>query len=103
MVGVRLDFLDEPGGVPDVPAVEVDAERGPARVIQQIDRFGEGRDHRPVLGADAIDRLETDAQTESCGFLAYRLQPFDDRVAILTRPSQANDAAGLERGETVQR
>src|SRR6266446_4765301 len=84
-----------------VPAVELDAECGTVDVFEELDRLGERRDHRPVLPADAVDRLEADAHAGAGRFLTDRAQPFDDGVAILARPCQANDTARLERGEAV--
>ena len=91
------------GRVPEMPAVELDAERGTVGVLEELDGLGKGRDHRPVLPADAVDRLQTDTHTCTRGFVPDRPQSFDDGVAIVARSRQANDAAGLERGEPVER
>ena len=71
--------------VPEVPAVELDAERRPVGVLEELDGLGKGGDHRPVLPADAVDRLQTDAHTGRAGLVADRPQPFDDGVAIVAR------------------
>src|SRR5262249_26367342 len=58
---VPSDLVEDIWRVPQMPRVELDAERGMVGVVEQLDRVAERRDHRPVLPADAVDRLEADA------------------------------------------
>ena len=55
----RCDVVRERRRVPEVPDVELDAERGRvARLLDQLDRLGDRRGDRPVLAAVALVRLE---------------------------------------------
>ena len=70
-------------------------------LVQQLRCLAERRDHRPVLPADTVDRLESDAHAGPLRLVADRAQPADDRVAVLTGSRQADDAAGPEPRETM--
>src|SRR6266540_6820446 len=95
------DLLDDIWRVPEVPCVELDSERRMVGLVEQLDRFAERRDHRPVLAPDAVDRLEPDAHARALRLVADRTQPFDDRVSVLTGPGETNDAGRMKRGEPV--
>jgi hypothetical protein len=70
-------------------------------VFEQLDRIAERRDHRPVLAADTVDRLEPDPHARPLCLAADCSQPFDDCPTVVTGPGQAHDAARLELGEAM--
>ena len=79
-----------------------------ARVADQLDRLGDrGRD-RPVLATVALVRLERDPQTEPLRLGGDLPQAVDDDARASSgrgraRSGQADDAAGAERREAVER
>src|SRR5438034_4028348 len=103
------DVVEQGLGVPEVPRVELQAERPAIGGLDEVDRFGDRRDDRPVLSADPVDRLEPDANTGALGLGADRPETVDDELAglvwlaVLRRSRPADDTARPERREPVQR
>src|SRR5438874_5870310 len=60
-----LDLVEEVGRFPEVPHVELDAERGRADLLDDRRGVAERARDRPVLEALALERLQGDAQTEA--------------------------------------
>src|SRR5438067_8976811 len=54
---VALDLLEEIGGVPHVPDVELDAERGRADLVDDGGGVAERAQHRPALDPLRLERL----------------------------------------------
>src|SRR5438445_496975 len=77
---LALDVVRQRVGVPQMPGVELDPECGAPDGLEQLDRLGDRGDHRPVLSADAVHRLETDSNAGQHGLLADRPKPLEDDV-----------------------
>src|SRR5947209_5273023 len=105
---LALDVVRQRVGVPQMPGVELDPECGAPDGLEQLDRLGDRGDHRPVLSADAVHRLETDSNAGQHGLLADRPKPLEDDVprpigvAVSGGPGQADDTTGTERSQPVQ-
>src|SRR5262249_59935684 len=76
-VGLALDVLEDGLHVPEMPGVELQAEGRMRDVVDDLDRLGDGRDRRPALAADTVDRLGADPYAFRRGLVRGRPEPVD--------------------------
>src|SRR5579884_331416 len=104
------DVVEDAGRVPQVPRVELDAERRRvAGVPDQLDRLPERGDDRPLRRVEALVGLERDRQPEALRLAGERAQAVGDgrprvvRVAAGAGAGQADDPGRPERREPLER
>ena len=109
-VDVRRDVVEHGRRVPEVPGVELEPERrAAARVCDQLEGGGDRARDRPLLAAVRLVGLEREPRPGEVGLGRERAQCADDdltsRIGIeaCSRPGQADDAGGAERGQPVDR
>src|SRR6476646_7993051 len=67
-VRMPLDLVEQVRRVPEVPDVELDADRGRAGLVDELDGLAQRVDDRPALEALALERLEREPEAGALGF-----------------------------------
>jgi len=104
-----LDLVEQVRRVPEVPDVELDADRGRAGLVDELDGLAQRVDDRPALEALALERLEREPEAGALGFGAELAQALDDegparpRSGAARAAGDAEDGSGAKGGETVDR
>src|SRR5581483_663173 len=97
-----LDLVEELGCVPEMPDVELDAERRGADLLDDRRGIVERARDRPALEALALERLQRDAQADPLG-LGDHLAQASEGGATVAGAGDAEHGGGLEGREPVQR
>src|SRR5579862_4307987 len=92
---VSLDLVEQLGRVPEMPDVELDAERGRADLVDEGGRVAQCVQRRPLLDALGLEWLDGDTQAEALG-LARDLAEAADRGVPVAGAGKAQDGRRLE-------
>src|SRR2546427_3078668 len=100
---VALDLVEQVRGVPEVPDVELDAERRGADLFDQLDGVVQRVDDRPVLDPLALKGLERDPHAGPLRVRADLAQAFDHGRPVRARPGEAEDGGRPKGSKPVDR